>query len=195
MGERKMQNSLWSTSATKLTSLIQQDYLLIAFFDGAENNKKNCYLVWKDPRVVSFHGVDHVLPLFLSDLAKKHSIPVSEKLYWSIFMNMQHFLINWFSKLADLIIFLVVEPIMQSMQYSWIKQQESTATEGLAYWGEQVPGLPYGFTLCTNFWAKQGHWKLQFTPQTFQVLLTIPVLFCPFKILKMKSSGRQFTVF
>ncbi len=90
--------------------------------------------------------------------------------------------------------FLEAGPIMLSTQYSWTKQQQSMATKGLDCWGEQEPGLICGFTLCTDFWAKEGHWKLQFTPQPFQVLLTIPELLCPSKILKIKISVRQFTV-
>ncbi len=46
------------------------------------------------------------------------------------------------------------------------------ATGGLAYWGEQVSGLQLGFTLFTNFHAKNEHWKLQ-SPAFSSVALSI----------------------
>ncbi len=70
-------------------------------------------------------------------------------------------------------------------------------TAGLACWGEQV-GLQLGFTLCTDFYAKNEKWALKATihsPAFSAVAHNSRVALSIQDINKMKSSGSQVVVY
>ncbi len=87
------------------------------FFDGAANVQRACAIFCtKYPRAISFHGGKHVLSLFLVIWQKSSQLRwVSKNLVLNFFMNISHFLSDWFSKLADYTIFLEVEQTIQSI--------------------------------------------------------------------------------
>ncbi len=61
------------------------------FFDGAANvQKAGAILCAKYPRAMSFHGGEHVLSLFFSDLAKVNPIRVSYKCFFKFSLSISN---------------------------------------------------------------------------------------------------------
>ncbi len=159
------------------------------FFDGAANVQKvGAILCAKYPRAMSFHGGEHVLSLFFSDLAKINPIRVSLNFLWNSFFQYLTFSQRLVLKTCRL--YNIFGSGANHAIHAIFMDQAAAIN------GNQRIGLlrGAGTRFATLFYAMH---RLLRQKRALKATIHSPAFsrVALFKILKMKSSGSQFTVF